>query len=51
MGARRGLRRAVPRDRGEVMTAPLKRGDPFPAFEVTTTDGRALRVPAELPGR
>jgi len=33
------------------MAAPLGPGDAFPAFEVTTTDGRTLHVPAELPGR
>ena len=33
------------------MAAPLRRGDAFPAFEVTTTDGRTLRVSAELTGR
>ena len=33
------------------MAAPLKHGDPFPALEVTTTDGRTLHVPAELTGR
>jgi len=33
------------------MEAPLRPGDAFPAFEVTTTDGRTLRVPSELPGR
>ena len=33
------------------MAALLKPGDPFPTLEVTTTDGRTLRVPAELAGR
>jgi len=33
------------------MAAPLRPGEPFPVLEVTATDGRTLRVPAELPGR
>ena len=49
--ARRGLRRAAARGSKMAMAAPLRPGDAFPALEVTTTDGRTLRVPADLPGR
>jgi hypothetical protein len=49
-----GLRRSPANDessmRGESMVRQLNVGDLFPDYQVSTTDGRSLRLPQDLAG-